>query len=150
MHNTARRKRIGIDERISEWIDPGMQKRGGTMKTVFVVSEKRVDDHAGETYDYILEVDDAPTTLNIQEIADRVRVRIRSMWMEQVKPESGDPDPDPMVVCTVDASPVFRAMLIDLQIILKEDEGIMIDLPGIETNPEPTDPEARRAIGLPA
>lgn len=119
------------------------------MKTLFVVSEKRINQHAGETYDYILEVEDAPITQNIQEIADRVRTRIRSLWMD----ETGHDDPNktavnPKVVCTMDANPVFKAMLIDLQLILKEAEGIDIELPGIETNPEITDPEARQRLGL--
>lgn len=119
------------------------------MKALFIVSEKRINQHAGETYDYILEVEDQPTTQNIQEIADRVRTRIRSLWMEEI----GHDDPNkavvnPKVVCTVDANPVFKAMLIDLQLILKEAESIEIELPGIEANPEPTDPEARRMLGL--
>jgi len=119
------------------------------MKTLFIVGQNRVDSHAGETYDYILEVEDAPLTTEIQEIADRVRTRLRSLWMEQVKPQEGEPDPNPRLVCTLDAHPVFRAMLVDLQLILREEENIEIELPGIETKPEPTDPEARRALGLP-
>lgn len=118
------------------------------MKTLFIVSERRVNDHVGEEYDYILEVDDQPTTETIGEIADRVRTRIRSLWMEQARPQEGEPDPDPKVVCTVDAASPFTSLLIDLQVLLKGEEGITIDLPGIETNPEPSDPEARRVLGL--
>jgi hypothetical protein len=40
-------------------------------------------------------------------------------------------------------------MLIDLQVLMNSEEGITIDLPGIEANPEPQDPEARIALGLP-
>jgi hypothetical protein len=119
------------------------------MKTLFIVSEKRVNQHAGETYDYILEVEDAPTTQNIQEIADRVRTRIQSLWMEGIGHDDLNKTAvSPKVVCTVDANPVFKAMLIDLQLILKETESIEIELPGVEAIPEITDPEARQRLGL--
>ena len=119
------------------------------MKTLFIVSEKKVNDHVGENYDYILEVEDQPTTETIQEIADRIRTRIRSLWMEQVNPqEDGSVVPEPKVVCTVDAVTPYRAMLVDLKVLMKDEESIEIDLPGIELNPEPTDPEARRVLGL--
>jgi hypothetical protein len=117
------------------------------MNTLFIVAERNVDAHTGEEYDYILEVEDQPTTETIQEIADRIRTRIRSMWMEQTAPKEGTPIDNPQVVCTVDAASPFTAMLIDLQLILKDEEGIEIDLPGIEASPEPTDPEARRVLG---
>lgn len=118
------------------------------MKTLFIVSERKVNDHIGEEYDYILEVDDQPTTETIQEIGDRIRTRIRSLWMEQISPSEGEPDPNPAVICTVDAATPYRAMLVDLQILLAEQESIEIDLPGIIVKPEPTDPEARRVLGL--
>lgn len=120
------------------------------MKTLFIVSERKVNDHVGEEYDYILEVDDQPTTETIQEIGDRIRTRIRSLWMEQTRPEEGEPEPNPAVVCTVDAVTPYRAMLVDLQILLKDQEGIEIDLPGINPMPEVTDPEARHVLGLEA
>jgi len=111
------------------------------MKTLFVVSEKKVDDHVGEEYDYILQVDDEPTTDNIQELANRVRTKIRSLWMEQ------EEDDDRRVVCHLDAASPFNAMLIDLQLILNEEEDIVIELPYLpEGERIPGDPEARALI----
>ena len=119
------------------------------MKTLFIVSDRRVNKHVGEEYDYILEVDDQPTTETIQEIFTRVRTRIRALWHEQVKPE--DPDAvaiNPKVVCHLDAASPFVAMLLDLQIVLKEAEGIEIELPGLEefVHRQPQDAEARELL----
>ena len=112
------------------------------MKTLFIVSEKKVDDHVGEEYDYILQVEDQPTTENICELADRVRTRIRSLWMEQA--EEGD---DRGVACTLDAASPFNTMLIDLKLILAEEEGILVELPYLPDDERiPQDEEARRLI----
>ena len=97
------------------------------MKTLFVVSDKRVEQHVGEEYDSILEVDDQPTTETIQELANRVRGRIRKLWMEQ---EEGEPDR--RVVVNLDGPTPYNTMLIDLQLVLKEAEGIAVDLPYLE------------------
>ena len=111
------------------------------MKTLFIVSEKKVDGHVGEEYDYILQVDDQPTTENIQELGNRVRTRIRSLWMEQEQEE------DRRVVCTLDAASPFNVMLIDLQLILAEQEGILIELPYLPDEERiPQDEEARKLI----
>ena len=111
------------------------------MKTLFIVSERKVDDHVGEEYDYILQVDDQPTTDNIGELADRVRTRIRSLWMEQKDEE------DQGVSCMLDAASPFNTMLIDLQLILAEEEGILIELPYLpEGERVPGDKEAQRLI----
>ena len=119
------------------------------MKTLFIVSESRVNDHEGEEYDYIEEVEHQPTTETIREWFDRVRTRIRSLWMEQVKPEgdSAEPDPDSKVVVYLDAAPPFITMLIDLQRVMGIDEGVVIDLPWREeVDDEASDPEARELI----
>jgi len=111
------------------------------MRTLFIVSEKKIEAHRGEEYDYILEVTDEPTTENIKEMANRVRGRIRSLWMDQ-----GGYD-DRRVECHLDAASPFNTMLIDLQLILKEEEGIAIELPYLETTePKPLDREAQAAI----
>jgi len=94
------------------------------MKTLFVVSDKKVEDHVGEEYDSILEVDDQPTTEIIGELANRVRGRIRKLWMEQE-----EDDPDRRVVVTLDAATPFNTMLIDLQLIMVEAENIVVELP---------------------
>ena len=100
------------------------------MKSMFVVSEKSVNQHVGEEYDVIVEVPYEPTTENIQPFADKVMVAIRDLWGQEV----GKTDPDkvsvnPKVVVYLDAAGPFAAMLLNLQIILKAQEGIVIDLP---------------------
>jgi len=91
------------------------------MKTLFIVSERRTNDHVGEEYDYILEVDDQPTTETIGEIADRIRTRIRSLWMEQPNCDADHETAEPKsVVCTVDGASPYRAMLINLQVLMLE------------------------------
>jgi hypothetical protein len=100
------------------------------MKTLFVVSEKKVNSHVGEEYDSIMEVEHLPTTETIQPQADKVMAEIRKLWFEQVKPD--DPNAvvvNPKVVVSLDAAPAFAAMLVNLQIIMKAQEGIEIELP---------------------
>jgi Sec-independent protein secretion pathway component TatC len=95
------------------------------MKTLFVVSEKRVNEHVGEEYDDILEVEHQPTTETIQEWGNRVKDRIRALWHEQVKAGTSDMK----VAVTLDAASPFNAMLLNLRIIMKAEEGIVVELP---------------------
>jgi len=111
------------------------------MRTLFVVSEEFVDNHVGEEYDSILEVEHQPTTQTIQEWANRVRGRIRKLWQE-------DPDDsDKRVVVSFDAAPPFNTMLIDLQLILKESENIIVELPYLEESTQQLgDEEAQQLV----
>lgn len=95
------------------------------MKTLFVCSDKKINSHVGEEYDSILEVQDQPTTETILEWANRIRGRIRALWMEQVQAKS----PDPRVVCCLDGATPYNAVLMNLQIIMKAEEGVVIELP---------------------
>ena len=94
------------------------------MKTMFVVSEKKTDEHVGEEYDYILEVADQPTTAGIQEDANRIRNRIRSLWMEQTEAK----EPNPQVSVKLHGASPYNAMLINLKIMMMEEENIEIVL----------------------
>jgi len=91
------------------------------MKSMFICVDSKVNEHVGEEYDYILEVEDSPTTENIQEIADRVRGRIRALWNEQ---ESEDKE----VSVNLHGPSPYNAMLINLKIIMKQDEDIEVSL----------------------
>ena len=93
------------------------------MKTIFVVASSKVNKHAGEEYDTIVEVLDEPTTDNIQQCADEVMLGIQNLWKAQ------DGEQDRKVVAYLDATSPFLAMLLNLQIIMKAQEGIVIDLP---------------------
>ncbi len=112
------------------------------MKTLFVVSSKKVEEHVGEEYDSILEVDDQPTTEVIQDLANRVRGRIRKLWMEQE-----EDDPDRKVVVSLEAATPYNTMLIDLQLVMKEAEGVVVELPYLEDmDMEVHDTEAKKLL----
>ena len=111
------------------------------MKTLFICSERLINNHVGEEYDSILEVPDQPTTEIIADLANRIRGRIRGLWMEQVKP--ADPNAvavNPKVVCYFDGPSPYAAILSNLQIIMKAEEGAVIELPWDKLQPV-TDPE---------
>ena len=95
------------------------------MKTFFLCAECKICDHQGEEYDDYVMVDDSPTTDVMSAWADRIRNRIRRLWMEDTELQKG-------VSVTLDAHMAFYAMLVDLQVILREDEGILIDFPELE------------------
>jgi len=109
------------------------------MQTLFVVSSAKVNRHVGEDYDEILEVENQPTTETIQDWANRIKDSIRSLWHAQV---DGD---DRKVVVTLDAVTPYNAILLNLQIIMKAEEGIVIELP-YWIPPEVKDAEARELL----
>ena len=112
------------------------------MKTLFVCSVARVNFHVGEEYDDILEVEHQPTTATIRDWADRLRGRIRKLWMEQ-----SEADPDRGVSVSLDAASPFNNILINLQILMESEEGIRIELPYREGSEHVTsDPEARELM----
>ena len=114
------------------------------MKSLFICATNKINNHVGEEYDSILEVSDQPTTENIQEYANRIRGRIRSLWMEQLKPE--DPNTavvNSKIVCYLDGPTPYNASLNNLQIIMKAEEEVVIELPYMaDLKIEVTDPEA--------
>ena len=93
------------------------------MKSMFVVSDNRVYAHGGEEYDLIQEVIDEPTTENIQPYANSIMNGIRTLWRQD------EGSPDRRVVVALDAASPFAAVLENLQIIMKAQSGIEIDLP---------------------
>ena len=93
------------------------------MKTMFVCSELVINDHVGEEFDDILEVADQPTTENIDEYHNRIRGRIRKLWVDD---EGAD---ERRVDISLDAASPYNAMLQNLRIIMKDAEGIEIGLP---------------------
>ena len=98
------------------------------MKLLFVVSERLVNNHVGEEYDCILEVEHQPTVETIGEWANKIRNQIRFLWAEQKN------DKDKRVVVNLDAASPFNAMLINLKIIMKAEEGIEIELAYLKDN----------------
>jgi len=112
------------------------------MKTFLIVAKRNWDDHVGEEYDSIMEVDNEVISERgedgygshltpISEWHDRIRGRIRKLWNEDATPEDEPRDEDnPQVVeIYLNAASPFNAMLIDLQIVMKKEEGIIVELP---------------------
>jgi len=95
------------------------------MKSLFICSDKKINSHVGEEYDCILEVQDQPTSDTILDMANRIRGRIRALWMDQV----AEKNTDMRVVCHLDGPTPYNAMLMNLQIIMKAEEGIIVELP---------------------
>ena len=108
------------------------------MKTLFVCSDRKINDHVGEEYDFIQEVPDQPTTEVISDWANRIRGRIRALWQEQVSEGTSNMK----VVCHLDGPTPYNAILNNLQIIMKAEEGIVVELPYMSNiKMEVTDPE---------
>jgi hypothetical protein len=108
------------------------------MKTFFICSAKRIQNHVGEEYDSILEVEDQPTTVTIGDWANRIMGRIRALWHEQKQAN----DLDPKVVCHLDGASAYHGILANLQIRMKAEEGIITELPYVAGVPmEVTDKE---------
>ena len=83
----------------------------------------KVNKHAGEEYDIIVEVSDEPTIDNIQSHAEQVMAGIKELWKQQ------EGEQDRKIVAYLDAASPFLAMLLNLQIIMKAQNGIEIDMP---------------------
>lgn len=108
------------------------------MKTFFICSSRKIQAHVGEEYDSILEVEDQPTTVTIGDWANRIMGRIRALHHEQK--QLGDADP--RVACHLDGPTPYHGILANLQIRMKADEGISVDLPYLaDVKTEVTDRE---------
>jgi Ni,Fe-hydrogenase III small subunit len=113
------------------------------MKSMIVVSESSINQHVGEEYDIIVEVPYEPTTENIQACADKVMRGIKELWAQEV----ADKVPAPKIVVHLDAATPFGVVLENLQIILKAESGIIIDLPWCKpTDVEALDSESREVL----
>jgi hypothetical protein len=112
------------------------------MKTLFVCAECNIEDHVGEEYDEIIEVENQPTTATIQEWANRIKGRIRKL-AHQLQKEGEEQ----VVVVTLDGPSPYNAMLINLQVRMKPEEDITVELPYLaSTTPTTDDPEARELL----
>lgn len=88
-------------------------------KTLFIVAESKVNDHVGEEYDVIIEVPNVPTVENIQHWGNVIESQVKNL-------ASGG---NCVVVPKLSASSAFNAILINLQVLLKEKSNIEIKLP---------------------
>jgi len=92
-------------------------------KTLFVCASCRINAHAGENYDEILEVENSPTTATIDRWGESIMKSIRTL-SQQDKAAGGDG----VVRAFLDGASPYNQILMNLQIIFKE-EGIAIELP---------------------
>ena len=115
------------------------------MKTLFICSERKINDHVGEYYDDVIEVPHQPTVNGIEEVAKQVRESIRALWkQDQEDPERNG---EPCVQATLDGASPFNAMLIDYQIVMGKEENIKLELPYLESAERTTqDREAQELI----
>lgn len=127
------------------------------MKTFLIVSNRNYEDHVGEEYDSLLEVDNEVISGHgeenygmqltpIEEWCNRIRGRIRKLWNEDATPEGGtrEEGDEQEVHIWLDAASPFNAMLIDLRQVMAKEEGITVVLAYLEEGEEFTttnDPE---------
>jgi hypothetical protein len=115
------------------------------MKSLFVCSEKKINDHVGEFYDEIFEVEHQPTTKSVPHVAKEVKGLIRSLWKLDV--EDKERTGEPCVFIHLDAASPFNAMLQDFQIVMEKEEQIKIALPYLtERRTGTADREAQSAL----
>ena len=115
------------------------------MKTLFICSERKINDHVGKYFDSVVEVPHQPLVSGIEEIATLVREEIRKLWKQDVEDE--EREGDPLIQAHLDAASPFNAMLIDYQIVLGKEDGIVMELPYLESKERTTeDKEAKELI----
>jgi hypothetical protein len=96
----------------------------GKFKTMAVIAEVRQNAHAGEEYDVIMIVENVPTVDTIDRWADLITREVRNLF-QQDRNANGDGK----IAVTLDGPSAYNAILMNLQIILKQSEGIEIALP---------------------
>jgi hypothetical protein len=121
------------------------------MRTLFICSERKINDHVGEYYDAIIEVPHQPfidKDGGFEKIAKEVMDNIKQLWREDCEDE--EREGDPCVEAHLDAASPFNAMLIDYQVMLAaqdEDKKIKLELPYLNTVSRTTnDREANKLI----
>jgi len=97
------------------------------MSTMIVVCERNLEDHVGETYDEVVEVNDSPTTDTIQEWGARIKNKIRRLHNNALAEGA-----DPVIQIFLDGPSPYNAMLQNLQIFMAEENNIEIELPYLE------------------
>ncbi len=115
------------------------------MKTLFVCSERKVNNHVGEFYDEIIEVPHQPVSTEMPELARKVKAALRQLWKQDV--DDKERKDDPCVAAHLDAASPFNAMLQDFQYVLEKEENIKVILPYLpERRTGTADPEAQEML----
>ena len=100
------------------------------MKTLLVVSSKAIGRHGGEEYDDYIEVENQPSTENIDKWSNRIGSRIRNLWDKDCKDSlEADGEYDNCVNVYLDGAVPYNVVLQNFRIFMKDGEGINIKLP---------------------
>jgi hypothetical protein len=106
------------------------------MKTFLICIEYNINNHVGEEYDDILEVEDMPTQMTIAHWADRIKGRIRKLWNEDSDIDEDDGSKienwERGVEIYLDGTAPYHTILMRLQLVMKKEEGIDFDVPYVE------------------
>ena len=117
------------------------------MKNFLVCIEYRINDHVGEEYDDILEVEDMPTQLTIANWADRIKSRIRKLWNED-EPIDDDgneiEDWEKVVEVHLDGTFAYHTILMRLLPLMLKEEGIIFTLPYADDLEEDNEHDAEK------
>jgi hypothetical protein len=114
------------------------------MRTIFICSERKINNYVGEYYDEVIEVPHQPTVEGIEAIAKSVHKGICKLW-EEDKADLERTE-EPCVEAYLDAASPFNSMLIDYQVVMK-DAGIKLELPYLKSTERVTnDREANELI----
>ncbi|RLI43829.1 hypothetical protein DRO61_12855 [Candidatus Bathyarchaeota archaeon] len=102
------------------------------MKTFLICIEYNINDHVGEEYDDILEVEDMPTQMTVASWADRIKGRIRKLWNEDNDIDDDGTkieDWEKGVEIILDGTPPYHTMLMRLQPLMLKEESIEFTIP---------------------
>lgn len=101
-------------------------------KTFFICGEGYRDAHTGEEYDDFLFVEDNPSTVTIQEWANKIRDRLRRLW-NQMLDDGSERDID----VYFHGASAFSGLLSNLQIIMYQEEHIKFTLAYLDDDKQP-------------
>ena len=94
------------------------------MKSLLIVTEKNYNNHEGEDIDDILIVELNPQADTFEKWNGQIIDKIRKLWLA----DSGE---DKKVVVYIDAATPFGNLLQNLEILMRDNEGIKIELPHV-------------------
>lgn len=100
------------------------------MKTLIVLGGNRVDAHAGEEYDTIIEVKSVPTFESIPADASAIRNQLLELWEEDKGSDNRG------VKVFIDAHPAYTTVVSNFSVILKGECGVNIDTSAFELTDE--------------
>jgi len=96
------------------------------MRTLLVATEETIGAHAGEEYDDYITVKSIPTPQELPSIANQIRNKIRGVIVAAQAEGCHD---EKVVKISLDASPPYSVVLVSLSDVMKQEEGLVLELP---------------------